>query len=117
MIRVKRGFAARRRRKRVLKMARGYFGARSKLFRIAKESVQRALSYAYRDRKTRKRFFRRIWIIRINAAVRKYNVSYSKFMGYLNRQDCHLNRKVLSSLMLSQPKITNFLIEYSKVNE
>jgi len=98
MTRVKRGLVAKRRRKKILKMASGYFGSRHRLFRIAKESVQRALCFAYRDRKVRKRFFRRLWILRINAFLRENNLKYSIFMKNLKTMNCFLNRKVLASL-------------------
>jgi large subunit ribosomal protein L20 len=113
MIRVKRGFVAVRRRKRLLKMASGYFGTRNRLFRVAKETVQRALSYAYRDRKTRKRFFRRLWIIRINAIARNYGSNYSKFIHYLKINDCIINRKILSLLLVHSPNTINSLISNS----
>ncbi|MCA1764952.1 MAG: 50S ribosomal protein L20 [Desulfobulbaceae bacterium] len=85
MSRAKRGFKARRRRNRVLKLARGYVGGRHRLYKTATEAVDRALAYAYRDRKVRKRDFRRLWIVRINAAARLYGMSYSKLIGGLLR--------------------------------
>ena len=98
MPRVSNSAASRRRKKKILKMARGYRGGRSKLFKTAKESVDRALVYAYRGRKERKRDFRRLWIARINAAVRQYGVSYSVFINALNKNDIRLNRKILADL-------------------
>ena len=83
MPRVKRGFTARRRRKKILKMAKGYYGAKSKLFRPANQAVMKSLHYAYRDRRTRKRDFRKLWITRINAAARKDGLSYSRFINGL----------------------------------
>jgi large subunit ribosomal protein L20 len=102
-MRVKRGFKARRRRKKILKLAKGYRGGRSKLFRTAADSVDKALMYAYRDRKARKRDFRKLWIARINAAVRISGLSYSKFMHGLKLANVELDRKVLAELAISDP--------------
>ena len=102
-MRVKRGFKARRRRKRVLKLAKGYRGGRSKLYRTAADAVDKALMYAYRDRRVRKRDFRRLWIARINAAARLHNLSYSKFMHGLKLAEVNLDRKVLADLAISDP--------------
>ncbi len=102
-MRVKRGFKARRRRKKVLKLAKGFRGGRSKLFRTAADSVDKALNYAYRDRKVRKRDFRRLWIARINAAVRMNDLSYSKFIRGLKLAGIGLDRKVLAELAISDP--------------
>jgi large subunit ribosomal protein L20 len=102
-MRVKRGFKAKRRRKKVLKLARGFRGGRSKLFRTAADSVDKALMYAYRDRRVRKREFRRLWIARINAAVRMNNLSYSKFIHGLKIAKVELDRKVLAELAISDP--------------
>jgi len=90
--------AGRRRKKKILKMARGYRGGRSKLFKTAKESVHHALVHSYIGRKERKRDFRRLWIARINAAVRQYGVTYSQFINALDKSDIRLNRKVLADL-------------------
>jgi large subunit ribosomal protein L20 len=102
-MRVKRGFKARRRRKKVLKLAKGFRGSRGKLFRSAADAVDKALMYAYRDRRVRKRDFRRIWIARINAAARMNNLSYSKFIHGLKISDIELDRKVLAELAISDP--------------
>jgi len=102
-MRVKRGFKARKRRKKVLKLAKGYRGGRSKLFRTAADAVDKALMYAYRDRRVRKRDFRRLWIARINAAARMNNLSYSKFIRGLKLADVTLDRKVLAELAVSDP--------------
>ena len=102
-MRIKRGFKARRRRKKVLKLAKGYRGGRSKLFRTAADAVDKALMYAYRDRRQRKRNFRRLWIARINAAARMNNLSYSKFMHGLKLAQVDLDRKVLADLAISDP--------------
>ncbi len=102
-MRVKRGFKARKRRKKVLKLAKGFRGGRSKLFRTAADAVDKALMYAYRDRRTRKRDFRRLWIARINAAVRMHNLSYSKFIHGLKLAGIEIDRKVLAELAVSDP--------------
>lgn len=103
-MRVKRGTKARRRRNRVLKMAKGYRGGRSKLFRTATTAVDKALGYAYRDRRVKKRDFRRLWIARINAAVRPHKLSYSRFINGLKKADVTLDRKVLAELAITDPK-------------
>jgi large subunit ribosomal protein L20 len=102
-MRVKRGFKARHRRQKVLKLARGFRGGRSKLYRTAAGTLDRALRYAYRDRKVRKRNFRALWITRINAAVRMNDLSYSKFMHGLKLANIELDRKVLAELAISDP--------------
>lgn len=102
-MRVKRGFKARQRRKKVLKLAKGYRGGRSKLYRTAADAVDKALMYAYRDRKGRKRDFRKLWIARINAAARLNNLSYSKFIHGLKRANVEIDRKVLAELAISDP--------------
>lgn len=102
-MRVKRGFKARRRRKKILKLAKGYRGGRSKLFRTATDAVDKALMFAYRDRRVRKRDFRRLWIARINAAARMNNLSYSKFIHGLKLAGVELDRKVLAELAISDP--------------
>jgi len=102
-MRVKRGFKANRRRKKILKIAKGYRGGRSKLFRTALNAVDKALMYAYRDRRTRKRDFRRLWIARINAAARMNNLSYSKFIHGLKLANVEIDRKVLAELAVSDP--------------
>jgi large subunit ribosomal protein L20 len=115
MIRVKRGIITKRRRKKILKIASGYFGSRHRLFRIAKESVQRALYYSYRDRKVRKRFFRRLWILRINAFTREHGLKYSLFICKLHKMNCILNRKVLASLSIFQPETMKQIIKNSLI--
>ncbi len=102
-MRIKRGFKARRRRQKVLKLAKGFRGGHSKLFRTAADTVDRALNYAYRDRKQRKRQFRRLWIARINAAARMNDLSYSRFISGLKKADVNLDRKVLADLAISDP--------------
>jgi large subunit ribosomal protein L20 len=95
--------ASRRRRKKILKSARGYFGARSKVYTVAKNAVEKALSYAYRDRRNKKRAFRRLWIARINAGARIHGTTYSKLMHGLKEQNIDLNRKVLADLAMNHP--------------
>jgi len=102
-MRVKRGYKARRRRKKVLKLAKGFRGGRSKLYRTAADAVDKALMYAYRDRKVRKRDFRQLWIARINAAARINDLSYSKFMHGLKLAGIQIDRKVLAELAISDP--------------
>lgn len=102
-MRIKRGFKARRRRNKVLKLAKGFRGGHSKLFRTAADTVDRALNFAYRDRKQRKRQFRRLWIARINAAARMNDLSYSRFINGLKKADVKLDRKVLADLAISDP--------------
>jgi large subunit ribosomal protein L20 len=102
-MRVKRGFKARRRRNKVLKLAKGYRGGRSKLFRTAADAVDKALMYSYRDRRQRKREFRKLWIARINAAARMNDLSYSKFMHGLKLAGVQLDRKVLAEMAVSDP--------------
>ena len=103
MPRVKRGFKARRRRNKILKMAKGFTGGRRKLFRTATEAVDRSLSFAYRDRKVKKRQFRKLWIVRINAAVREHGLSYSRFIDGLNKAQVALDRKILADLAVTDP--------------
>ncbi|BAY87341.1 ribosomal protein L20 [Calothrix parasitica NIES-267] len=103
MPRVKRGNVARKRRKKILKLAKGYRGSHSTLFRTANQQVMKALRYAYRDRKKRKRDFRRLWIARINAACRQHGMSYSKFMGNLKKSNIEINRKMLAQMAVLDP--------------
>jgi len=100
MPRVTRGFKARRRRNKVLKLAKGFRGGRSRLYKSATEAVDRALVYAYRDRRTKKREFRALWIARINAGARMNDISYSRLMGGLKKAQVELDRKVLSNLAI-----------------
>jgi large subunit ribosomal protein L20 len=111
MPRVKRGFKARRRRNKVLKLAKGYRGARSRLFKTATEAVDRALKYAYRDRRVRKREFRGLWIVRISAAAKQNGISYSRFMGALKKADIGLDRKVLSEMAVRDPERFSSLVK------
>ncbi|MCP5464980.1 MAG: 50S ribosomal protein L20 [Deltaproteobacteria bacterium] len=104
MPRAKRGFKARRRRNKILKQAKGFRGGQSRLFRTAKERVVRALKYAFRDRRVKKRDFRSLWIVRINAATNQHDLSYSRFMHGLKLLDIKLNRKMLSEIAIAQPE-------------
>ena len=103
MPRVKRGYTLRRRRKRLLKLAKGFRGPRGNLYRIAREAVDRALNYAYRDRRVRKRDFRRLWITRINAAARSNDISYSRLISGLAKANVALDRKVLADMAINDP--------------
>jgi large subunit ribosomal protein L20 len=103
MARVTRGFKARRRRNKVLKLAKGFRGGRHRLYKTATEAVDRALSYAYRDRRNKKRDFRRLWIARISAAAKQNGTSYSQLMGGLKKANVELDRKVLSNMAILDP--------------
>ncbi len=104
--------ASRRRRKKVLKMAKGYRGSRSKVYTVAKNTVDRALKFAYRDRRQRKRQFRRLWITRINAAARLNGTTYSRLMGSLRKADVELNRKVLADLAVHHPDTFSQVVKH-----
>ncbi len=106
--------ASRRRRKKILKAARGYFGARSKVYTVAKNAVEKAMQYAYIGRKLKKRAFRRLWIARINAASRQEGMSYSTFMHGLSKADIKLNRKVLADLAMNHPESFKTLVNQVK---
>ncbi len=114
MPRVKRGVVSRRRRNRILREAKGYYGARSKLFRTAREAVEKGWKYAYRDRKQRKRQMRSLWIARINAAAREHELSYSRFMFGLKQAGVEMDRKVLAELAISDPQAFRALAEMAK---
>ncbi len=114
MSRVKGGYVTRRRRKRVLKLAKGYYGAKSKKYRIANQAVMKSLAYAYRDRKQRKRDFRKLWIARINAAARMNGLSYSKFIAGLKRNGIEINRKMLADLAVNDAKAFADLVAIAK---
>ena len=114
MARAKNSVASRRRRKKVLKQAKGYFGARGRLFRTAREAVDRAQAYSYRDRRNRKRDFRRLWIARINAAARLHGLSYSQLINGLSRADIAVNRKILADLAVRDPGAFASVVEEAK---
>lgn len=104
MARVKRGNKRTQKRKRVLKLAKGYYGTKSRAYRIAMQAVDRSLAFAYRDRRQKKRSFRRLWIVRINAAARLNGISYNRLIEGLKKADCELNRKVLADLAVRDPE-------------
>ncbi|MBC7418203.1 MAG: 50S ribosomal protein L20 [Pedobacter sp.] len=106
--------ASRRRRKKILKMARGYWGARSKVYTVAKNTVEKGLQYAYRDRKVKKREFRSLWIQRINAGARQHGLSYSQFIGKLTSKEIGLNRKVLADLAMNHPEAFKAVVDAVK---
>lgn len=114
MPRAKRGFKARRRRNRILKLAKGYRGARSKLFRSATEAVDRGLNYAFRDRRVRKRDFRALWIARINAAARENGLSYSRLIHGLKLAEVGLDRKIMAELAVTDPAGFTAVVETAK---
>ncbi|MGO2392397.1 MAG: 50S ribosomal protein L20 [Halomonas sp.] len=114
MTRVKRGVVARRRHKKVLKLAKGYYGARSRVFRVAKQAVIKAGQYAYRDRRNRKRQFRALWIQRINAGARINGMSYSRFVGGLKKAGIEIDRKVLADLAVHEKAAFAAIVERAK---
>jgi large subunit ribosomal protein L20 len=114
MPRVKRGVRAHARHKKVMKMAKGYRGGRRRLYRSAREGVDRALCFAFRDRKVRKREFRNLWIIRINAAVRPLGLSYSRFINQLDKANIKLDRKVLADLAVYYPEDFSRIVELAQ---
>lgn len=111
MARVKRGVVARRRHRKVLNRAKGYYGARRKVYRVAKQAVIKAGQYSYRDRRQRKRDFRSLWITRINAAAREHGLSYSRFINGLKRADVEIDRKVLADLAVNDKAAFKALAE------
>jgi len=114
MARVKGAMHTRKRRKKILKLAKGYRGAKSKLFKTANQAVMKSLTYAYRDRKQKKRNFRQLWIARINAAARANGISYSKFMNGLKNNGIEINRKMLAEIAVSDPAAFTALVEKVK---
>ncbi|MBT00434.1 MAG: 50S ribosomal protein L20 [Oceanospirillaceae bacterium] len=114
MPRVKRGVQARARHKKILKQAKGYYGARSRVFRVAKQAVIKAGQYAYRDRRQRKRQFRALWIARINAAARINGLSYSRFIAGLKKANIEIDRKVLADLAVNQQTAFAAVVEKAK---
>lgn len=116
MARVKRGVNTKKRHKRVLKQAKGYYGAKSKLFKPANQAVMKSLNYAYIGRKLRKRDFRKMWIARINAAARQNGMSYSKFINGLKKADIEVNRKMLSEMAIYDAEGFTKLVEIAKGN-
>ena len=106
--------ASRKRRKKILKAAKGYFGRRKNVYTVAKNAVEKAMTYAYRDRKNNKRNFRSLWIMRINAGARLHGMSYSKFMGKVKANNIELNRKVLADLAMNNPEAFKAVVEKVK---
>ena len=106
--------ASRARRKKVMKQAKGYYGRRKNVWTVAKNAVEKAMSYAYRDRRTKKRNFRSLWIARINAGARMHGMSYSEFMGKAKAQNIELNRKVLADLAMNHPEAFKAIVEKVK---
>lgn len=106
--------ASRKRRKKILKLAKGYFGARKNVYTVAKNAVEKALTYAYRDRRNKKRTFRRLWIARINAGARAHGISYSRLIHKLNTAGIELNRKVLADLAMNHPASFKAVIDQVK---
>ncbi|HET9903258.1 MAG TPA: 50S ribosomal protein L20 [Xanthobacteraceae bacterium] len=114
MARVKRGVTSHARHKKVLKAAKGYYGRRKNTIRVAKQAVERAAQYAYRDRKRKKRTFRALWIQRLNAAVRPFGITYSRFIDGLAKAGVEVDRKVLSELAISEPAAFQAIVEKAK---
>jgi large subunit ribosomal protein L20 len=111
MPRVNNAVAARQKRKKVMKQTKGYFGRRKNVWTVSKNAYEKGLSYAYRDRRKKKAEFRALWIQRINAAVREYDMSYSEFMGKLSKSDIEINRKVLADLAMNDPKVFEAIVK------
>ncbi len=113
-MRVKRGNVLRKRHKKILKLAKGFIGARSRIFKVANTAVMKKLKYQYRDRRNKKRSLRRLWIVRINAAVRQHGLSYSKFMNALKKADIQVNRKMLAEMAVNEPEAFSVVVESAK---
>ncbi len=113
-MRVKRGNVLRKRHKKILKLAKGFKGARSRIFKVANTAVMKALKYQYRDRRNLKRNMRRLWIMRINAASRQYGLSYSRFMNMLKLANVNVNRKMLADLAVNEPEAFAVIVEQAK---
>ncbi|HCW89169.1 MAG TPA: 50S ribosomal protein L20 [Marinobacter sp.] len=116
MARVKRGVVARRRHKKIMKQAKGYYGARSRVFRVAKQAVIKAGQYAYRDRRNRKRQFRALWIARINAGARANGLSYSRLIAGLKKANVEIDRKVLADLAMNEQQAFTAVVEKAKAS-
>ncbi|MFO7529667.1 MAG: 50S ribosomal protein L20 [Marinobacter sp.] len=116
MARVKRGVVARRRHKKIMKQAKGYYGARSRVFRVAKQAVIKAQQYAYRDRRNRKRAFRALWISRINAGARANGLSYSRLISGLKKANVEIDRKVLADLAMNEQQAFAAVVEKAKAS-
>lgn len=116
MSRVKRGIIAKKRHRKILKLAKGYYGAKSKLFKVANQQVMKSLAYAYRDRRNKKRDFRKLWITRINAAARMNGLSYSRLINGLKKGGVEVNRKMLADLAVNDTKAFKRLVDVAKEN-
>lgn len=114
MVRIKRGKTTRKKHKKILKMAKGYKGARSRRYKTAKEAVMKALSYQYRDRKAKKREIRRLWIVRLNAALRQYGIKYSDFIAKMKKANIKLDRKILSNLAIENEDVFKKIVDEVK---
>lgn len=114
MIRIKRGVTSKKKHKKILKQSKGYYGARSKLYKTAKQAVIKAGQYSYRDRKQKKRNFRKLWIIRINSEIKKYNIKYSYFIKKLKEINLNINRKLLSDIINNEKKSFKKIISLIK---
>ena len=115
-MRIVRGNVSRKRHKKILKLAKGFIGARSRIFKVANIAVMKALKYAYRDRRMTKRNMRRLWIVRINAAVREQGMSYSRFVNACKKADILVNRKMLADMAVNQPEAFSVIVETAKAN-
>ena len=115
-MRVKRGNVLRKRHKKILKLAKGFQGARSRIFKVANTAVMKALKYQYRDRRNLKRNMRRLWIMRINAGVRQFGLSYSRFMNLLKKSNIELNRKMLADLAVNEPEAFEVIVNQVKAS-
>ena len=113
-MRIKRGNVLRKRHKKILKLAKGFKGARSRIFKVANTAVMKKLKYQYRDRRNLKRNMRRLWIVRINAAVRQHGLSYSKFMNALKKSEVAINRKMLADLAVNEPEAFSIIVDTAK---
>jgi len=114
MPRVKRSVHAKKKRRKILKLAKGYFGARSRLLRTATEAVDRSMKYAYRDRRVRKRDFRRLWIARINAAARMHSITYSRLIDGMKKAGVEINRKILADIAVHDPNAFSEIVNVAK---
>ena len=114
MARVSRGVTAKAKHKKILKKAKGYYGRRKNVFRVAVQAVEKSMQYAYRDRRNKKRDFRGLWVQRINAGVRMHGITYSQFMNGLKKATIEIDRKVLAELAVNQPEIFKALVEKSQ---
>lgn len=113
-MRVKRGNVLRKRHKKILKLAKGFIGARSRIFKVANTAVMKKLKYQYRDRRNLKRSMRRLWIVRINAAVRAQGMSYSRFMNAMKKAEISVNRKMLAEMAVNEPEAFSVVVEAAK---